>query len=49
MFGSDWPVCLLAAAYDQVLRALRYATDDLDDSERSAIFGANAIEVYGLA
>ncbi len=49
MFGSDWPVCLLAAAYDQVLGALRYATDDLDDSERSAIFGANAIEVYGLA
>lgn len=48
MFGSDWPVCLLAAAYGQVLDALRYATDDLDETEKSAVFGANAIEVYRL-
>jgi L-fuconolactonase len=48
MFGSDWPVCLLAAAYGQVLDALKHATDDLDETEKSAVFGANAIEVYRL-
>jgi L-fuconolactonase len=49
MFGSDWPVCLLAASYDQVLQAARYALGELTTSELERVFGGNAIRVYGLA
>jgi len=48
MFGSDWPVCLLAASYEQVVRAARYALGDLDASEIDGVFGGNAVRVYGL-
>jgi L-fucono-1,5-lactonase len=49
MFGSDWPVCLLAATYDKVIEALRYAVSDLNPNDQEAIFGGNAIRVYGLS
>jgi len=48
LFGSDWPVCLLAASYEGVLGLAREALSDLSSSERSAVFGGNAIEVYRL-
>jgi L-fuconolactonase len=48
MFGSDWPVCLLAASYQQVVDALRYAVSDLKQADRDAVFGGNAVRVYGL-
>jgi L-fuconolactonase len=48
MFGSDWPVCLLAASYEQVMGALRHATSDLSPSQNEAVFGGNALRVYGL-
>jgi L-fuconolactonase len=48
MFGSDWPVCLLAAPYDRVVEALGYAVSDLKPAERDAVFGGNAIGVYRL-
>ncbi|HEV3406366.1 MAG TPA: amidohydrolase family protein [Candidatus Dormibacteraeota bacterium] len=44
MFGSDWPVCLLAASYAQVMEAMRQITGF--DEE---IFGGTARRVYGLA
>src|SRR5690349_6524266 len=44
MFGSDWPVCLLAASYARVMDALQQIVG-LDD----AIFGETAVRVYGLA
>jgi len=43
MFGSDWPVCLLAASYPQVMDALRQITGF--DGE---IFGGTARRVYRL-
>lgn len=43
MFGSDWPVCLLAAGYDQVLDAMQQIVG-LND----LIFGETARRVYGL-
>jgi L-fuconolactonase len=50
MFGSDWPVCLLAAnSYHDVLRAAREALGDLSDEEADAVFGANAHAFYKLA
>ncbi len=51
MFGSDWPVCQLAASYDQVVKALRTVLTDLgvfDDITEAAIFGNTAIHWYRL-
>ena len=46
--GSDWPVCLLASSYEGVLTATRELFADLPESARAAVFGGNAIRVYGL-
>ncbi len=49
MFGSDWPVCLLAAAgYGDVLGAARESLGELSADEAQAVFGANAQAFYGL-
>ncbi|MER3480883.1 MAG: amidohydrolase [Meiothermus sp.] len=44
MFGSDWPVCTLAASYAQVKEALVGALGQPD----SAVLGKNAIQVYQI-
>ncbi len=48
LFGSDWPVCLLAASYETVIGTARMLTAGLSGSERAAIFGGTAEEVYRL-
>lgn len=51
MFGSDWPVCTLAASYDEVVTSTRAALDGpggLDETTEAAIFGNTAIHWYGL-
>ncbi|MFI6091202.1 amidohydrolase family protein [Streptomyces sp. NPDC051218] len=48
MFGSDWPVCTLAATYAEVLDSARELTDSLSGSERAAVFAGTATRVYGL-
>lgn len=48
MFGSDWPVCELAASYDRVYYALVEALGPLSDSDRQAIFGGTAAKYYKL-
>lgn len=49
MFGSDWPVCELAASYGDVYDALSDALGPISDSERTAIFGRTAQAFYRLA
>jgi L-fuconolactonase len=49
MFGSDWPVCLLAAGYDQVIAAAEKLTGDLDTRRRDAVFGGTAARWYRIA
>ncbi|MEA5363985.1 amidohydrolase family protein [Amycolatopsis sp., V23-08] len=49
LFGSDWPVCELAAAYEVVLDAAVSLTGSLSDPERLAFFEHNARSVYGLS
>ncbi len=44
MFGSDWPVCLLAADYAQVKQLI----EDYAASDHDRIFGLNAARFYGL-
>ncbi|WP_326613652.1 amidohydrolase family protein [Streptomyces scopuliridis] len=48
MFGSDWPVCRLAATYGEVLDAARTVTDGLSEDERDAVFRDTARRVYAL-
>ncbi len=48
MFGSDWPVCLLAAKYGEVLDLLLRALDDLDAAERAEVLGGTAARTYRL-
>ena len=49
MFGSDWPVCELAASYAQVHQALVDALGPISDNERTLIFGGTATRFYGLS
>jgi L-fuconolactonase len=46
MFGSDWPVCLLAGSYERMLEALQTNLSDLGSREREAIFGGTAERFY---
>jgi L-fucono-1,5-lactonase len=48
MFGSDWPVCLLAASYDQVLEAFQTLLADLSEEDRELIFVKNAAKFYRI-
>lgn len=48
LFGSDWPVCLLAASYEDVVNAVRASCATLGPTEQAAIFGRTASHVYGL-
>jgi len=49
IFGSDWPVCLLAASYGEVVATTRELAADLSATERAAIFGAAAEAAYRLS
>lgn len=48
MFGSDWPVSTLAAAYGQVCDMYRELTAQLSPAEQDAIFDGTARRVYRL-
>jgi len=48
MFGSDWPVCLLAADYTAVVDAVAEVAASLTPAEREAVFGATARRFYWL-
>lgn len=48
MFGSDYPVCLLAADYEKVLKTYLSFFDYLDEAEQNKIFNENAARFYDL-
>jgi L-fuconolactonase len=48
VFGSDHPVCLLAATYDRVLDSFQELLKDLSAADRDQIFGGNAARFYRL-
>jgi L-fuconolactonase len=47
MFGSDWPVCLLAASYRDVIQTVAGYVRDFSSPDRDRIFGLNAAHFYG--
>jgi len=48
MFGSDWPVCLVAGTYKGVKELVGNYVRDLPLDQQERIFGSNAISFYGL-
>jgi L-fuconolactonase len=48
MYGSDWPVCLVAGSYGRVVEALQLCVAERTSDEREWIFGRSATEAYRL-
>ena len=48
MYGSDWPVCLVAASYEKVLSIVEEYFSSFSSSEQELFFGGNAIRFYNL-
>lgn len=48
MFGSDWPVCLLAAEYSAWIEAMQQWAAPLSEDEKQSLFSRTAIDTYQL-
>lgn len=48
MFGSDWPVCLLAAQYEEITGMAEDYFSSLTTTEQAAFWSGNAISFYNL-
>ncbi len=48
LYGSDWPVCLLAADYGRWFGTVETLVGGLSAEEQAQILGRNAVEVYRL-
>ena len=48
MFGSDWPVCLLAASYQRWFRLVEAYVAQLSGTEQGRFWSGTAMEAYGL-
>ena len=48
MFGSDWPVCLLAGSYEQVFALVNDYLAQFPAATREKILGGNAVKFYGV-
>ena len=48
MFGSDWPVCLVASSYAKWLNGIQNYFNTFSSTEQEAIFAGNAIKFYKL-
>jgi len=48
MYGSDWPVCLVAGSYKQVKDIVLDYIADLSSEEQKNIMGHNAVQFYNL-
>ena len=48
MFGSDWPVCLVACSYGRWHEIVSRFVSRLSDAEQEEILGGNAVEAYRL-
>lgn len=48
MYGSDWPVCLVAASYEQTFCIIKEYFEKFPQKEQELIFGGNAVTFYKL-
>ncbi len=48
MYGSDWPVCLVAASYTKMMDIVKEYFSTFTQDEQNSFFGGNAIRFYNL-
>lgn len=48
LFGSDWPVCLLAGSYQDVLQIITNYLSNFSEKDKGKVMGENAAMVYNL-
>jgi len=48
MFGSDWPVCLVAGGYSKMIEMVKRYTSAMTQNEQQMFWGQNAISFYNL-
>lgn len=48
MFGSDWPVCLVAADYNHVISIVKKYFKNFSKNELNQFFGLNCIKAYNI-
>ena len=49
MYGSDWPVCLLASDFKDTLDILNYHISSFSENEKNKVMSLNAIKAYNLS
>ena len=48
MYGSDWPVCLIAASYEEMMDIVKNYFSSFSKDEQEKFFGLNAVTFYNL-
>jgi L-fuconolactonase len=48
LFGSDWPVCLVATSYKNWADLVRETISTFSETEQKKIMGENAVRIYNL-
>ena len=48
LFGSDWPVCLLAGTYEDTIHIVEDKLSDFSEEELAGFWGNNAVQFYNL-
>jgi L-fuconolactonase len=48
MFGSDWPVCLVACPYVRWVEIVKRRIAGLSEAEQERVLGGTAVEAYKL-
>ena len=48
MFGSDWPVCLLSASYNDTVSIITDYLDNFSEEEKSKVMGETAAKFYNI-
>jgi L-fuconolactonase len=48
MFGSDWPVCLVASSYSKWLQTIKDYFASYSPEEQEKVFSSNAVTFYNL-
>lgn len=48
MFGSDWPVCMVAGGYSKMIKMVKSYTSKMTENEQQMFWGQNAVNFYNL-
>ena len=48
MYGSDWPVCLIASTFEDTINIVKNHISSFSDNEKNKIMSLNAIKAYNL-